>query len=131
MSSSLLIIQNLYNAYKANDLTAFYTDLSPTLTWTESAGFPTAGTYHTKEEIVANVFSVLARDWDDWFFTLEELIDGGKDVVAVGTYRGRNKGTGRAFESRAAHVWRVVGGKIEGFEQFADTAVMQNAALDG
>jgi ketosteroid isomerase-like protein len=127
-SQNLQIIQNLYSAYDRADLDAFYADLSPTITWKESAGFPTPGVFRSKEAIVENVFSVLAREWDGWHFSLEYLVDGDAQIVAVGTYRGTHRNTGRSFEARASHVWHLTGGKIESFEQFADTHLMQAAA---
>lgn len=121
------IVHNLYLAYERADLEAFYKDLSPTIIWRESDGFPTPGVFRSKEEIVDNVFSVLDREWSLFRFSLEYLIDGHEHIVAVGTYRGTHRITGQCFEARASHVWRVQNGKIASFEQFADTHLMQAA----
>lgn len=121
-------VRQLYSAYERSDLEAFYQDLSENTVWKESDGFPTPGVFRSKEEIVSNVFNVLNRDWENFHFTLESLVDGNESVVAIGTYRGKNGKTGRHFEARAAHVWRVSDGKISAFEQFADTHLMHTAA---
>lgn len=127
-SQNFEIIQNLYCANEKADLEGFYKDLSPNIVWKESEGFPTPGVFHSKAEIVDNVFNVLSRDWDSFHFSLEYLVDGNEQIVAVGTYRGTHRKTNRYFEARASHVWHLLNGKIEHFEQFADTHLMQTAA---
>ncbi len=122
------IVRDLYVAYENADLDAFYKDLALDITWRESDGFPTPGVFRSRTEIVDNVFSVLNRDWSIFRFELEYLVDGNENVVAVGTYRGTHRETGKQFEARASHVWHLQGGKIDRFEQFADTHLMQIAA---
>ncbi|MFH8462434.1 nuclear transport factor 2 family protein [Streptomyces sp. NPDC017991] len=129
-SQAFKVIDDLYTAYAEGDLDAFYKDLSSDLVWVECEGFPTPGVFRSKEEIVDNVFSVLARDWIRWDYQLEQLIDAGERIVAVGTYRGTHSTTAKSFSSRAAHVWHVVDGKITRFEQFADTHLIQKAMTD-
>ncbi|MDQ1036853.1 ketosteroid isomerase-like protein [Streptomyces sp. V3I8] len=127
-SRSFQIISDLYTAYKDGDLDAFYRDLHPEIVWIECVGFPTPGVFRSKEEIVDNVFSVLARDWSHWQYELKHLLDAGEFIVATGSYQGTHGKTGKSFTARAAHTWHVVDGKIIRFEQFADTHPMQSAA---
>ena len=47
----------------------------------------------------------------------------GKRVVAIGDYSGTYKATGKAFKAPFAHVWKLRGGAVVGFQQFTDTAV--------
>lgn len=126
--SNFEIVQNLYSANERADSEAFYQNLSPNIVWKESDGFPTPGIFRNRADIEDNVFSVLRQEWDAFHFSLEYLIDGNERIVAVGTYRGTHRKTGRSFEARASHVWYLLNGKIENFEQFADTHVMQIAA---
>jgi ketosteroid isomerase-like protein len=123
------VIADLYMANDRGDLEAFYKDLSPDLLWKECDGFPTPGVFRTRSEIVDNVFTPLARDWSIFRFELERLVDGGECIVATGTYQGTHRATGRSFMARAAHVWRVTDGKIDRFEQFADTHPMHTASV--
>lgn len=127
-TANFQMIANLYSAYERGDLEAFYKDLSPDISWKECDGFPTPGVFRSQTEIVEKVFSVLQKDWVNWRFELERLIDGNQDIVALGTYRGTHGITGKSFEARASHAWKLVDGKILGFEQFADTHMMQSAA---
>ncbi|MEZ2444975.1 nuclear transport factor 2 family protein [Chitinophaga sp. RCC_12] len=98
------------------------------ITWTEAKGFPYGGTYTGIDNITANVFDRLAGEWSNYKFTPEDYVAGGNKVVAFGTYSGTNNATGKYFEARVAHVWKLEEGKIVRFEQFVDSQ-MVNAAM--
>lgn len=97
------------------------------ISWTEAKGFPYAGTYIGLEEISKNVFSRLANEWIDYTFTPEEYVASEDKVVAYGTYTGTYKATGKPFEARVAHIWKLKNGKIIKFEQFVDSQTVNNA----
>ncbi|MFI2380479.1 nuclear transport factor 2 family protein [Streptomyces sp. NPDC018964] len=127
-SQGFKVISDLYQAYMEGDLVSFYKNLSPDLQWIECEGFPAPGVFRTKEEITENVFNVLARDWSQWGYQLEQLIDAGEFIVAIGTYQGTHGTTAKSFSARSAHLWHVTDGKIVRFEQIADTHLMHIAA---
>lgn len=127
MRTPFQIVADHYEASSRLDIDGMMADLAPDVQWTEMAGFPCAGTYVGRDAIVANVFAVLGRDWKDFGFTLERLIDGGDSVVGIGDYAGTNARTGRAMRVRVAHVWQVQGGKVQRFEQFCDTLLVNQA----
>jgi ketosteroid isomerase-like protein len=106
-------------------------DLAPDVKWTEMAGLPCAGTHVGRDAIVANVFVVLKRDWEDFAFKLERLVDGGDTVVGIGEYSATHGVAGKAMRARVVHVWDVQGGMVRRFEQFCDTLLVQQAALPG
>jgi uncharacterized protein len=89
--------------------------------WTEAKGFPYGGTYKGMEAITQNVFYRLATEWINYKFTPEGYVAEGDTVVAYGTYSGANKQTGKPFEARVAHLWKLKNGKIVSFEQFVDS----------
>jgi ketosteroid isomerase-like protein len=95
--------------------------------WTEAKGFPYAGTYIGLEAITKNVFSRLGSEWIDYKFTPEDYVAGDDKVVAYGTYTGSYKLTGKSFEARVAHVWKLKGGEIISFEQFVDSKTVDEA----
>lgn len=82
-------------------------DAAPDVRWTEMAGFPCAGTWIGPQEVSEHVFAGLGRDWQDYRFTLERLIDAGETVVGIGTYTGTFRATGKAMAARVAvtRVW--------------------------
>ena len=97
------------------------------ISWTEAKGFPYAGTYIGLAGVTKNVFSRLGSEWIDYKFTPEDYVASDDKVVAYGTYTGTYKITGKAFEARVAHVWKVKEGKIISFEQFVDSVPVNNA----
>jgi len=127
MKTNLQIVADHYAASVRQDMAGMMAEVSPDVAWTEMAGFPCAGTWIGPDQVVAQVFAVLGREWEGYRFTLEQLIDGGEQVVGVGTYSGTYRKTGHAMQARATHVWRLTGGKVVGFEQFTDTLLVARA----
>lgn len=97
------------------------------IVWTEAKGFPYGGTYKGMEAIAQNVFNRLATEWINYKFTPEGYVTEGDKVIAYGTYSGINKQTGKPFEARVAHLWKLKEGKIVSFEQFVDSQPVNDA----
>lgn len=127
MKTNLQIIADHYAASARQDVVAMMAEVAPDVAWTEMAGFPCAGTWIGPDQVVANVFAVLGREWDGYRFSPETLIDGGDHIVGIGTYTGTYKKTGKAMKARVTHVWRLAGSKIVAFEQFTDTLLVAQA----
>jgi ketosteroid isomerase-like protein len=121
------IVRAHYAASAQGNVNEMMRNVSPEVRWTEMAGFPCAGTWVGPQAVVDNVFAVLGRDWIDYRFELERLIDGGNQIIGVGTYHGTNRATGKAMQARVAHVWQLQGGKVLAFEQFTDTLLVSRA----
>ena len=99
------------------------------ISWIEAKGFPYAGTYVGLADITSNVFARLGSEWLNYKFTPEDYITNEDRVVAYGTYSGTYKGTGKYFEARAAHLWKLKDGKIISFEQFVDSHTVNNSMI--
>ncbi|CAN5479402.1 nuclear transport factor 2 family protein [soil metagenome] len=97
------------------------------ISWTEAKGFPYAGTYFGLESVTKNVFSRLGSERVDYKFTPEHYVAGDNKVVACGAYTGTFKLTGKSFEARVAHLWKLKDGKIVNFEQFVDSQIVNNS----
>lgn len=126
MSNADLIRQH-YAANDRGDLDGMLAPFAADIRWTEAAGFPYAGTYVGPDAVVRNVFHRIQEEWDDYTVAIDEVVDGGDVVVAIGTYSGTYKQTGRFFAARVVHVWRVAGGEVVAFEQFTDTELVNRA----
>ncbi len=130
MKTNLQIITDHYAASARQDVVSMMLDVSPDVAWTEMAGFPCAGTWKGIDQVIDNVFKVLGSQWEGYAFSLDQLIDAGDQIVGVGTYHGTYRKTGKAMQARVTHVWRLVAGKIVGFEQFTDTLLVAQAMKD-
>lgn len=129
MSENGKIVQGLYDAFARGDVEAVLGTLAEDCKWTEAAGFPYAGTYTGPQAVLENVFMPLGADWDGFKVAPDAVVDGGDDVVATGTYSGTYKATGKPFEARFAHHWTLQDGKAVRFEQFVDSAKVQEALV--
>ena len=118
------IVADHYAAGEAGDLESMLAPIGPKTRWIECAGFPTAGTYVGRDEILPGVFGALAELFDGFGFQLESLHDAGDTQLAVGSYFGTARATGKAFRARVVHLWRFRDGEFVEFEQFADSATV-------
>lgn len=130
MRTNLQIVSDHYAASARQDIAAMMAEVAPDVAWTEMAGFPCAGTWIGADQVINNVFAVLGSEWENYRFSLEQIIDGGDQLVGIGTYSGIYRKTGKPMQARVAHVWRLAGGKIVGFEQFTDTLLVAQAMRD-
>ena len=121
------VVRRQYLASARGDLEALRATLADDVEWTEMAGFPLAGTYHTPGGVTTNVMEALGRDWDDWVAHDDRYVVDGEDVVVLARYTATNKATGSDIDVRVAHHFVVRGGAIVRFEQFVDTAKVREA----
>lgn len=101
--------------------------LHENVVWIEADGFPLAGRYVGKESVKEGVFGRLLQLWSHYEVNIEHYVYSGDSVVALGTYSGVYRKTGKAFEARVAHHWTIKDGKIVAFEQFIDSVSVVEA----
>lgn len=121
------VVRGIYDAFGRGDVPAVLEAFDPEIVWFESTG-TIRGTYRGPQGVLEGVFVPIGNDWEGFTVDTERLVAQGDVVVAVGTYRGTYRATGRAMTSRFAHVWQLRDGRAVHFEQIADTASF-NAAL--
>lgn len=120
-------VRGVYEAFAKGDIQTVLDFLSPDVRWTEAEGFPYGGTYTGPDAVLRGVFMRLGTEWDGFSAVPDEFVDGGDTVVALGTYGGTYKATGKSFRADFAHVWKVREGKAVGFTQYVDTLLVQRA----
>jgi ketosteroid isomerase-like protein len=97
--------------------------MHPDIEWHQAQGLAHGGLYRGLDEVRANVFDPLDRDWwEEFVVTPEEFIDAGGDVVVLGRYRGVARGTGKELDVPFVHVWTFEDERAVRFRQFLDTA---------
>lgn len=127
MHSDFDVVRGMYSAFSRGDVASVLAALAPEIEWVEAEGFPSAGTYTTPDDVLHKVFMRLAIEWDAFSATPREYVCDGSSVVAIGDYSGTCKATGKTFKAPFAHVWKLRGGAVVCFQQFTDTAVIQQA----
>ena len=118
-----------YLASATGDMDLWRSVVAEDVEWTESAGFPLAGTYRTPQGTIDGVFTRLAEEWDEWTTHDDTYVADGEHVVVLARYSARNKATGKAMEARVAHSFTVRGGRIVRMEQIVDSATVRAAMV--
>jgi len=124
------VVRGLYGAFGRGNVGAVLGAMSPDIVWNEAENFPYAdrNPYVGPNAVAEGVFGRIGADWDGFAVNVEELIEAGERVVALGRYTGANKKTGQKISAQFAHVWRVQGGKVASFQQYADTLQVVRAS---
>jgi ketosteroid isomerase-like protein len=122
-SPNIDLIRGVYRDFAAGNVEGVLACLSPDIVWKEANNFPYAdrSPYIGPQAVLEGVFARCAAEWDGFSVDIEEFLDAGDAIVALGHYRGTFKATGRAQETQIAHVWRIRDGKVVAFQQHADT----------
>lgn len=121
------LVEQAYDDFASGDVDAFLAILDPEVTWTDAEGYPYAGTYVGPDALVEGLLARIGEEWDDYVVLPEVFVADGDRVVALGTYRGTYKATGRSVEAPFAHVWQLMDGRVIDFRQFTDGPPWQQA----
>jgi ketosteroid isomerase-like protein len=87
--------------------------------------FPWGGIYRGQEEAI-RFFTTLVEHVESRV-DIDDIIDAGEHIVAVGHSRGRVRASGNAFEVAVVHVWTMRQGKALRFENYLDIPTMLRA----
>jgi ketosteroid isomerase-like protein len=122
-ASNVATIKAIYEAFESGNIPTAVGAMSPGIVWNEAEDFPYAdrNPYVGPQAILEGVFGRIGAEWDGIGAHVEELLDAGDTVVALGRYSGTYKGTGKPQDTQFVHVWRVKDGKAVGFQQYANT----------
>lgn len=122
-TENLEVIKRLYAAFARGDGAGALAEMHHELYWNEAESFVYAdrNPYLSPSAVAEGVFGRLVMDWQDYEATASELLDAGDTVIALGRSKGRNVATGKGMDAQFAHIWRLEGGKIVGFQQYIDT----------
>ena len=128
-SANVKVVEGLYDAFSRGDIGWVLGALSPDIAWNEAENHPydDGNPYVGPDAVAAGVFARLGRDWDGFAVTMDEILDAGDAVVALGRYQGTCKATGKPIKAQVVHVWRVADGKLAAFQQYVDTFQMKRA----
>jgi uncharacterized protein len=120
MSDAGELVKGAYEAFGRGDVPAVLGVLSERVEWDVSAVLPQGGGWRGRED-VGGFFQNLGSHWSDLTIDVEELIDDGDTVVAIGRGAGRLTRHGDASAGyKFVHVFTVAGGEITRFREWGD-----------
>jgi len=128
-SAREVVTAHYVNAGDGN-MAAAFADLSPNITWIESAGSAYAGTFVGLPAVFENIFGRIDAEWEGFGAIPSSIIadETTGTVAVVANYVGTYKATGKPQNVRVVHIWTVVDGSIIAFEQIVDSA-LQNLSM--
>jgi len=68
----------------------------------------------------------LGAEWDGFSVHPKSFHDARDSVLVEARYSGRYKATGRSMDTQVCHVWDIKDGKLTRFQQYVDTAKLQD-----
>jgi uncharacterized protein len=125
--SNLEIVKGMYDAYARRDANAIRNVFHPAIEWIQNDGFPDGGRHVGIDTLMNDVFPRLRTQWENWQVVIDEYLDAGDVIIALGNYHGTYKTTGKSMTAAFAHVYDVRGGRITRYRQYTDTAKVREA----
>jgi uncharacterized protein len=122
------LLKDLYNAFGRGEIPVVLGAMSPHIQWSQAEGNPyrpTGEPWHGPDE-VNELFMRLGGEWDGFTVHPSSFHDAGNSVIVEGRYTGTFKATGKSMDTQVCHVWDVKDGKVTRFQQYIDTAKLQD-----
>jgi uncharacterized protein len=130
MSNNVPTVRDAYDCFGRGDIPTLLGLMDPNIEWSEAEGNPyqpSGKAWKGPDAIVQNLFAKLGADFDSTFAVLpKDFHDAGDTVVVEGRYTGTFKATGKSLDAQFCHVLKLRNGKIISFQQFVDTAQLQD-----
>lgn len=125
---NLTIVKDLYSAFAARDRERLVALLHPDIEWHQNEGFPNGGRHQGAQVVLDEVLARFRNEWTQWRVEIDEWLDAGTHIIALGAYYGTHKHSGRDMRAAFAHVYEVEDGRITRFRQFTDTLMVALAS---
>ena len=127
--NNLDIIKTLYQAFENGEIDTILDILHPNVEWHESEKLPYGGSFFGRDAVFAGVFEKIGLEWENFEARVEEFLDAGETIVALGFDRGTYKATGKSMQAPTASVWTFKDGKVVKFVQYIDTIEVCEATI--
>jgi len=127
--SNVEIVKGAYEALVRGDVPSILAVMDPKIEWYEAEGnpyMPSGKAWIGPDAVLNNLFMRLGTDWDGFAVHPAAFHDSGDTVVVEARYSGTHKVTGKRMNPQVCHVWTVRHGKLAKFQQYVDTAQLQD-----
>lgn len=123
------LLKSLYDAFGRGDIPAVLGGMSPGIEWYEAESnpyMPSGKPWVGPDAVLNNLFVKLGAEWDGFAVHPKSFHDAGNSVIVEARYTGKYKATGKSMDTQVCHVWDVKDGKVTRFQQYVDTAKLQD-----
>ena len=121
-------LRGAYEAFGRGDVPAVLEVFDPNIAWREAESNPykpDGEPWIGGDAVVQNLFIRLGTEWDGFTVTPNEFHDAGDTIAVECRYTGAYKATGKSIDAQVCHVWKFRDGKATSFQQYVDTAQLQ------
>ncbi len=124
------VVRKAYEAFGRGDIPALLETFDPSIEWVAPVGQYRIGGVHKGPDAIANdFFMVLGELWETLDVSPQEFIDAGDRVITLGTVTGKARTTGKMADSHYVHIFELRNGKVTRFEEYEDTATLNQAIM--
>jgi ketosteroid isomerase-like protein len=127
--SGVKIVSDVYEAFGRGDVPTVLEAMDPGIRWHEAEGnpyMPSGEALVGHDAILNDLFMKLGEDWDDFAVLPGSFHDAGDVVVVEARYSGTHRATGKPLDAQVCHIWTLKDGKVTKFQQYVDTAKLQD-----
>ena len=127
--NNVSILKSLYDAFGRGDIPTVLGAMSPGINWHEAESnpyMPSGKAWVGPDAVLNNLFMKLGAEWDGFAVHPKSFHDAGNSVIVEARYTGKYKATGKSMDTQVCHVWDIRDGKATRFQQYVDTAKLQD-----
>jgi ketosteroid isomerase-like protein len=128
--NNVTLMKNVYEAFGRGEIPTVLGAMSPSIRWHQAEGNPynpSGDAWVGPDAVLNNLFMKLGGEWDGFTVNTKSFHGAGDSVIVEGRYSGTYKATGKRIDAQFCHVWDVKDGKVTRFQQYLDTAQIQDA----
>jgi ketosteroid isomerase-like protein len=126
---NVTLLKSLYGAFGKGDIPAVLGLMSPDIKWYEAESNPyrpSGEPWVGPEAVLNNLFMRMGAEWEGFTIHTRSFYGAGDSVIVEARYSGTYKPTGKSIDVQVCHVWDVKDGKVTRFQQYLDTAKLQD-----
>jgi len=123
------LMKGLYDAFGRGEIPTVLGAMSPDIHWYQAEGNPyrpSGEAWVGPDAVLNGLFMRLGAEWDGFTVHPKTFHDAGNSVIVEARYTGKFKATGKSMDTQVCHVWDVKDGKVTRFQQYLDTAKVQD-----
>jgi ketosteroid isomerase-like protein len=127
--SNVEIVKRMFEAFNCGDVPYVLAAMGPGIEWHEAEGnpyMPTGKPWIGPDAILNDLFMRLGAEWDGFAVHPAAYHDAGDTVIVELRYSGTYKATAKELNVQVCHVWTLRHGKLAKFQQYVDTAQLQD-----
>jgi ketosteroid isomerase-like protein len=127
---SVRLLKSLYDAFGRGDIPTVLGSMSPDIRWHQAESnpyMPSGAAWVGPDAVLNNLFMRLGAEWDGFTVHPKSFHGASDSVIVEARYGGTYKATGKSIDAQVCHVWDVKEGKVARFQQYVDTAKIQDA----